>query len=450
MFPRPAGSAFFSPSSVKSEPLPDTQVSFRPAEEGIPSVLNGQVATAVGAINNGAIAAIQGDSTHIQADLYLVAQSVDELCNSAARELLTVTEGLEDTSRELMLAKTEISVQKIELANKDLELSTKEAEIAKLKQERDTARTERNASFAQWNKALTDFNTSQNQLKEEQSRAENYRTMLRNLRQEFETFKQSESSPANRNPILAERRSRTRNPRDTSPHRNSERKSRPRHRSIGARSRNQSFGQLSGLAVPDTAGGHPEHPSNHSLTHSREERSLPHTSTLPIGVGIDPRISPEDFARAAVVHARADLSPFIVSLWIYVVRLRQELAIAFTADLGPVVGVLASWVEEYVGYFLRIVDEAFRTRAALFANLPLMPNFLHQAALVSGVRLPHSAWEMAQSNLTSFQVSSLQSRLVSFLPVHVAGPSSHRASSPGVFYRTHYRPETIEEGEIRE
>ncbi|KAF9020990.1 hypothetical protein BDP27DRAFT_1377766 [Rhodocollybia butyracea] len=317
MFPRPAGSAFFSPSSVKSEPLPDTQVSFRPAEEGIPSVLNGQVATAVGAINNGAIAAIQGDSTHIQADLYLVAQSVDELCNSAARELLTVTEGLEDTSRELMLAKTEISVQKIELANKDLELSTKEAEIAKLKQERDTARTERNASFAQWNKALTDFNTSQNQLKEEQSRAENYRTMLRNLRQEFETFKQSESSPANRNPILAERRSRTRNPRDTSPHRNSERKSRPRHRSI--------------------------------------------------------------------------------------VRLRQELAIAFTADLGPVVGVLASWVEEYVGYFLRIVDEAFRTRAALFANLPLMPNFLHQAALVSGVRLPHSAWEMAQSNLTSFQ-----------------------------------------------
>ncbi|KAF9061252.1 hypothetical protein BDP27DRAFT_1429192 [Rhodocollybia butyracea] len=136
---------------------------------------------------------------------------------------------------------------------------------------------------------------------------------------------------------------------------------------------------------------------------SPEERSLPHTSTLPIGVGIDPRISPEDFARAAVVHARADLSPFIVSLWIYVVRLHQELAIAFTADLGPVVGVLASWVEEYVGYFLRIVDEAFQTRAALFANLLLMPNFLHQAALVSGVRLPHSAWEMAQSNLTSFQ-----------------------------------------------
>ncbi|KAF9061249.1 hypothetical protein BDP27DRAFT_1429188 [Rhodocollybia butyracea] len=242
MFPHPAGSAFFSPSSVKSEPLPDPQVSFRPAEEGIPSVLNRQVATAVGAINNGAIAAIQGDSTHIQADLYLVAQSVDELCNSAVRELLTVTEGLEDTSRELMLAKTEISVQKIELANKDLELSTKEAEIAKLKQERDTAQTN-------------------NQLKEEQSRAENYCTMLRNLRQESETFKQSESSPANRNPILAERRSRTWNPRDTSPHRNSERKSHPRHWSIGARSRNQSFGQLSGLAVPDTAGGHPEHPS---------------------------------------------------------------------------------------------------------------------------------------------------------------------------------------------
>ncbi|KAF9067816.1 hypothetical protein BDP27DRAFT_1448880 [Rhodocollybia butyracea] len=347
MFPCPAASDLLSPSSVKSEPLPDTQVSFRPAEEDVPSVLNAQGLNAAGTSNNSAIAVIQGDATHIQADLYLVAQSVDELCSSAARELLTLTEKLGDTSRELMLAKTEISVQKIELANKDLELLTQEAEIKKLKQERNTARTERNAAFAHWNKAVTDFNTSQNQLKEEESRAESYCTMLRNLRQEFQISQQSDYCPAPGNLLMAER----------------------------TRSGNPSSGPLSGLVVPDLARNRPEHLLKNPLTHSREEKCLLDISIPPRvlgGVGgVNQQVLPEDFARAVVVHARANLALFIVSLWIHVlVRLRQELAGTFAADLGPVVGVLTSWVEEYIGYFLRTVDEAFCTRAALFSNLP--------------------------------------------------------------------------------